>query len=120
GKSWMWIPGAVLVVGLATLAGRPLLNRPGTASGEMAQGIPSLKQGQYVAILPLKQFGDPKALGYVTDGIREALAAKLFQLKEVHLASSDAVDKAVAKNRDLPLSRLARELGVNLVLQGMV
>jgi serine/threonine protein kinase/Flp pilus assembly protein TadD len=118
GKSWMWISGAVLVIALATFAGRTLLNRTGTSSGETAHGIPSLKQGKYVAILPLKKVGDEKALGYVAEGIQEALAAKLFQLKEVHLASSDAVDKASA--RDLPLSKLARELGVNLVLQGMV
>ncbi|MFZ1131316.1 MAG: tetratricopeptide repeat protein [Terriglobales bacterium] len=118
GQSWMWIAGAVLVVALATIAGRTLLNRPGTSSGELAEGIPSLKLGKYVAILPLKKVGDEKALGYVADGIQEALAAKLFQLKEVHLASSDAVDKAVIK--DLPLVKLARELGVNLVLQGMV
>jgi serine/threonine protein kinase/tetratricopeptide (TPR) repeat protein len=118
GKSWMWIAGAVLVIALATFAGRTVLNRTGTSSGEMARGIPSLKQGKYVAILPLKQVGDQKTLGYVADGIQEALAAKLFQLKEIHLASSDPVEKAVAKN--LPLSKLARELGVNLVLQGMV
>jgi serine/threonine protein kinase/Flp pilus assembly protein TadD len=118
GKSWMWIAGAVLVIVLATFAGRTLLNRPGTSSSETAQGIPSLKQGKYVAILPLRKVGDEKALGYVADGIQEALNAKLFQLKEIHLASSDAVDKAAAK--DLPLSKLARELGVNLVLQGMV
>jgi len=119
GKSWMWISGAVLAIVLAIFAGRTLLNRPRTSPpGEMAQGIPSLKQGQYVAILPLKKVGDEKTVGYVADGIQEALAAKLFQLKEIHLASSDAVEKAVAKN--LPLSKLARELGVNLVLQGMV
>jgi serine/threonine protein kinase/tetratricopeptide (TPR) repeat protein len=122
GKSWMWIAGAVLVIALATFAGRTLLNRSGTSPGEMARGIPSLKQGKYVAILPLKQVGileaDQKTLGYVTDGIQEALAAKLFQLKEVHLASAGAVDKVVGQ--DLPLSKLARKLGVNLVLQGMV
>ena len=118
GKSWMWISGAVLVLALATFAGRTLLNRSGTSSGDVAQGIPPLKQGNYVAILPLKRVGDEKVLGYVADGIEEALAAKLFQLKEVHLASSDAVGKAAAKN--LPLSKLARELGVNLVLQGSV
>jgi serine/threonine protein kinase/Flp pilus assembly protein TadD len=118
GKSWMWIAGAVLVVALATFAGRTLLSRPGTSSGEGAQGIPPLKQGKYVAILPLKLVGDEKALGYVADGIEEALSAKLFQLKEVHLASSDAVEKAAAK--DLPLSKLARQLGVNLILQGSV
>jgi len=117
GKSWMWIAGAVLVIALATFAGRTLLNRGGT-SGESSQGIPALKQGKYVAILPLKQIGDQKTLGYVADGIQEALAAKLFQLKEIHLASSDAVGKAAAKN--LPLTKLARELGVNLVLQGTV
>jgi eukaryotic-like serine/threonine-protein kinase len=117
GKSWMWISGAVLAIVLAIFAGRTLLNRPGTA-GDVAQGIPSLKQGKYVAIMPLKIVGDQKALGYVGDGIEEALAAKLFQLKEIHLASSDAVEKASAK--DLPLSKLARELGVNLVLQGSV
>ena len=84
GKSWMWIAGAVLVVVLATFAGRTLLRLAGTPAGETAQGIPSLQQGKYVAILPLKQVGEEKALGYVADGIAEALAAKLFQLKEVH------------------------------------
>lgn len=118
GKSWMWIAGAVLVVALATLAGRTVLNRTTTAPGAIVEGIPSLKQGKYVAILPLRREGDEKALGYVADGIQEALAAKLFQLKEVHLASSDAVDAATAKN--LPVSKLARELGVNLILEGIV
>ena len=118
GKSWMWIAGTVLVIVLAIFAGRTLLNRPATSSGEMARGIPSLKQGKYVAILPLKKVGDEKALGYVADGIQEALSAKLFQLKEVHLASVDAVGKAVAK--DMSVSKLARELGVNLLLQGSV
>ncbi len=118
GKSWMWISGAVLVIALATFAGRTLLTHPGTSSGEMAQGIPSLKQGKYVAILPLKQIGDQKTLGYVADGIQEALAAKLFQLKEVHLASADAIEKAAAK--DLSLTKIAREVGANLILQGSV
>ena len=118
GKSWMWIAGAVLVIALATFAGRTLLNRTATMTGETAQGIPSLKQGKYVAILPLKLIGDQKTLGYVADGIQEALTAKLFQLKEIHLASSDTIDKAASKN--LPLAKLARELGVNLVLQGTV
>ena len=118
GRSWMWIAGAVLVIALATFAGRELLNRAAPSSGEVVEGIPPLKQGKYVAILPLKKVGDEKALGYVADGIQEALEAKLFQLKEVHLAASDAVDKAAIK--DMPLSKLARELGVNLVLQGSV
>ena len=117
GKRWMWVAGAVLAILLAVFAGRELLVHRG-ATGESAKGIPSLNQGKYVAILPIKAVGDEKTLGYVADGIEEALSAKLFQLKEVHLASSSAVDKVA--NKDLPLSKLAHELGVNLILQGMV
>ena len=118
GKSWMWIAAALLVIALATFAGRTFLNQSAPSSGATLPGIPSLAQGKYVAILPLKLVGDQKALAYVADGIQEALAAKLFQLKEVHLASSSEVDKQVDKN--LPLAKLARALGVNLVLQGSV
>ena len=118
GKRWMWVSAAVLAIALATFAGREWLSRPATQNQQLAKGIPALSQGKYVAILPLKLAGDEKALGYVADGIEEALAAKLFQLKEVHLASSSEVEKVAA--HDLPLSKLAHELGVNLVLQGMV
>ncbi len=118
GKRWMWLAGAVLVIAMAAFVGRTLLSRPGTRTQDVARGIPALSQGKYVAILPLKIVGDQKALGYVGDGVQEALTAKLFQLKEVHLAASSTVEKVAAK--DLPLPKLAHELGVNLVLQGMV
>ena len=118
GQSWMWIAGAVLVIVLAIFSGRELVNRSETTSMQIAQGIPSLKQGKYVAILPLKRVGDEKTLGYVADGIQESLAARLFQLQEVHVASATAVDQEAGK--DLPLAKLANKLGVNLLLQGIV
>jgi serine/threonine protein kinase/Flp pilus assembly protein TadD len=118
GKQWMWISAAVLTIVLAAFVGRTLLSRPSGQNESVAQGIPALSKGKYIAIMPLKLAGDEKALGYVADGIQEALSAKLFQLKEVRLASSSAVEKAAEK--DLPLAKLARELGVNTVVQGMV
>jgi eukaryotic-like serine/threonine-protein kinase len=119
GSRWMWIGGAVLAIALAVFVGRELVNRTGSSSGDAARrGIPPLSQGKYLAVMPLKLMGDEKALGYVADGIEEALAAKLFQLTEVHLASASAVEKVATK--DLPLSKVARDLGVNLVMQGMV
>jgi serine/threonine protein kinase/tetratricopeptide (TPR) repeat protein len=118
GKRWMWISAALLAIALAAFAGRTLLSRPPAQTQQLAKGIPPFSQGKYIAILPLKVAGDEKTLGYVGDGIEEALSTKLFQLKEVHLASASAVEKVAAK--DLPLSKLAGELGVNLVLQGMV
>ncbi|HEX9109837.1 MAG TPA: tetratricopeptide repeat protein, partial [Terriglobales bacterium] len=118
GSRWMWITGAVLVVVLAAFVGRTLLVQSGSQAESVARGIPPLSKGKYVAILPLKRVGEEKTLGYVADGIEEALATKLFQLKEVHLASSDTVEKIAAQ--DLPVAKLAQQLGVNLVLQGMV
>jgi len=118
GKSWMWIAGAVLVIVLATFAGRTLLNRAPAATENAGRGIPPLSRGEYVAILPMKVLGDEKALGYVAEGIEEALAAKLFQLKQVHLASAATAEDVTKKN--LPLAKLARELGVNLIVQGNV
>jgi tetratricopeptide (TPR) repeat protein len=117
GKSWMWIAGAVLVIALATFAGRTLL-KSAPATENVAKGIPPLSRGAYVAVMPMKILGDEKALGYVAEGIQEALAAKLFQLKEVHLASSATTEDVAKKN--LPLAKMAQELGVNLVVQGNV
>src|SRR5712671_3337554 len=118
GKLWMWIAAGVLLIAMAGVGGRMLLNKPGAQGQISAQGIPPLSKGKYVAILPLKIVGDEKTLGYVADGIDEALTAKLFQLKEIRLSSSANVD-AVAK-KDLPLTKLANELGANLIVQGMV
>src|SRR5271157_2650307 len=73
GKRWMWIAGAVLVIALAIFAGRELVNRTSGTATNVVQGIPPLSQGQYVAIMPMKILGDEKSLGYVAEGIREAL-----------------------------------------------
>src|SRR5208283_5369541 len=118
GKSWMWIAGAVLVIALATFAGRTLLNRPSARTENAVRAIPPLSRGAYVSVMPMKILGDEKALGYVAEGIREALATKLFQLKEVHLASTATTEDVAKKN--LPLSKMAQELGVNLIVQGNV
>ena len=87
-------------------------------STEGVEGIPDLSKGKYVAVLPLKVVGDEKSLGYVADGLVDALSAKLFQLQSVHVASSSAVEKATST--DQPVAKIARALGVNLILQGTV
>jgi len=69
-------------------------------------------------VLPLKVLGDEKSLRYVADGLVDALSAKMFQLQAVHVASSAAVEKAMAK--DQPIAKIARDVGANLILQGTV
>ena len=61
--------------------------------------------------------GDEQSLGYVAEGLNQALSAKLFQLKDLRLASDSAV--ASVSNKD-PLQKTARALGVNLLITGAV
>src|SRR5437773_2024236 len=119
-RSWMW---AALTLGFVVLffaipVTRHLVFRPAGESTETPIGIPELSKGKYIAVLPLKVLGDEKSLRYVADGLVDALSAKMFQLQAVHVASSAAVEKATAKEQ--PISKVAREVGANLVLQGTV
>src|SRR5258708_34858449 len=85
-------------------------------SAEATSGIPSLKQGKFVAVVPMRILGDQSSLGYVSDGLVEALSAKLFQLHDMHTASASDVQKVVPSNTSaVPppvLNELARHLGV--------
>ena len=80
-------------------------------------GLPALSEGKFVAVLPFRALGDQGALGYVAEGISEAISTKLFQLKDVRLASSAAAAKTDPK---APMLQVAKELGVNLIVHGTV
>ena len=122
-RAWMWAAiGLAAIVGFfAVPATRHLVFRPTAetnVSTDPVEGIPALSKGKYVAVLPLKVLGDEKSLRYVADGLVDALSAKMFQLQSVHVASSAAVEKASAQEQ--PVAKIARALGVNLILQGTV
>jgi len=108
-----WIAGvAVLVVALigGTLA-IPAV-RHALFKTQSAQQGPAIKS---VAILPLKVIGDSSQDLITADGIVDALSAKLFQLKDVHLASPN--DVARVKGATSPQD-IGKALGVNLLVQG--
>ena len=116
----MLAAGALLAVALSALAvpairhtilGRTQSQVAGTA------GIPPLSQGKYVAVLPFRVLGDQESLGYIAEGLGETLSARLFQLKDVHLASAAAVEKVDSKQK---VEDIARKLGVNLLVHGTV
>jgi eukaryotic-like serine/threonine-protein kinase len=119
---WTWaVAGLLALAGLALAISpvrRVLLGRHLT--GNISAGpasIPSLAEGRFVAILPFRVLGDEQQLGYVAEGLNEALSAKLFQLKDLRLASNTAVAKVSDKD---PMEKTARELGSNLLVTGMV
>lgn len=117
-----WIAGAAALVLLASAFAIPTVRNFVFHTNSKIEapnpGVPELAKGKYVAVLPFRVLGDEQGLRYVADGLGEALTAKLFQLQEVHVASSSAVEKVASQ--DLPLTKLAHALGVNLILDGTV
>ena len=116
---WIWIVGGVVAALILALAIPPvrhlILGGGGKGGTSSVSGVPPLSSGRFVAVLPLQILGDASQLDYVAQGIEEALSAKLFQLKDVRLAPSEAADKADQKQ---PLQKIARALGANLLVQG--
>ena len=116
------VGGFVLLLGglfFAIPTARHLVIKPAaeTARLEKVEGLPPMNQGKYVAVLPFRVIGDATNIGYVAEGLEEALSAKLFQLKEVHVVSSDDSGKIDTK---VPLPLIAKKLGANLIVSGVV
>jgi eukaryotic-like serine/threonine-protein kinase len=117
--NWGWFAGAAaFVILIAAFAIPPvrrfILRQPKPATTiSVVSGIPPVSQGKYLAVLPLRVLGGDASLNYIAEGLADALTARLFQIQEIHLASStDHVNLAD------PLDKIARELGANLVLRG--
>ena len=120
-RRWTWVVGGILALLLLAFAIPPvrhlILGGGNSKTATGPSGIPPLSQGKFVAILPFRVLGDDQSLGYVAEGLNEALSSKLFQLKEVRLASDKAITKVSEKDS---LEKTARNLGVNLIVQGMI
>ncbi len=109
-SGWWW--GVYAIAALA-LIGAILLAIPATRRWILrAPAGPR----NYVAVLPFKAAGDDdlKLLG---EGVVDALNAKLAGLKDVYVAGSDAVAAAMARQSD---ARIARELGVSVLVKGTI
>ena len=78
---------------------------------------PANTAAKYVAVLPFRVLGDDASLQYTAEGVVDALSAKLFQLKGVHLASAAAAARVNPKD---PPAQTARSLGAKLLVQGSV
>jgi len=122
-KRWWYAAGGgvLLLVGLLFAIPKTrhwvLVTHHAETSEPGTNGLASKSQAKFVAVLPFRVVGDQSSLGYVADGLVEALSAKLFQLKDVRLTSSAAAAKTDPKT---PLSQVAKELGVNLIVHGTV
>lgn len=93
-----------------------ILGRLGAGSSGGSAAV-SPRPIQYLAVLPFKAPADDPTLRYIADGVEDSLSAQLAQLKNLHVASASAVEGATKKDS---VQQMAKELGVNLVVQGTV
>lgn len=110
----------VIAAGVIAIAVAALLftRRPGQAPRVVASAsVPSLSQGKYLAILPFHVLGDRKRLGYLADGLDGALPAKLFNMAGLHIIPPAAAEGSTGTG---PVTKVASELGANLVVHGSV
>ena len=123
GRTWIWwAAGGVLALVALAFAIPPvrhliLPHAGGVQTGSQVAGVPALSAGKFVAVLPFKVLGDEQALGYVAEGLNEALSAKLFQMKDLRIASESSLTNISDKD---PLDKIARSLGVNLIVEGLI
>ncbi len=111
-RIWLGIAGAVVVVAALLLAVPSLRHR---ILGHPTSTAQSAVPAKHVAVLPLKIVGDPKAIGYIGDGVVDALTAKLFQLNDVQIAAPTAVAKL---KPDTSPAEAAQVLGASYIVTG--
>ena len=116
-SKWMFAAMGIVLVAGVVLAVRPVrqsvLGRVSATIVKPSGG--SSADARFVALMPLRVLGKDSALQYEAEGVVDALSAKLFQMKNVHLASPTAVERIKASD---PVPKIARQLGVKLIVQG--
>jgi serine/threonine-protein kinase len=113
-RRWL-MAGGLAVLLLALLFAVPSTRRwilPGAGGGLK---VPPPSAQKLVAVLPLKVVGDQAALAHLATGIADALAARLFAMRQLRVSSGSEVEQL---GPDLPLEKVGRELGVNMVFGG--
>jgi len=118
-SKWMFAGVGIALLLAIGLAVRPIRERVlghGAITLNIAKkAATSRANDKFVGVMPLRVLGNDAALRYEAEGVVDALSAKLFQMKNVHLASPAAVERIDA---GAPVARIARQLGAKLIVQG--
>jgi tetratricopeptide (TPR) repeat protein len=114
---WLWAVMGVVLAAVLSLAIPAVRHRIFGAPATNGTNVPSTAAQKYIAVLPFRVLGEETQLNYIAEGLVEGLSAKLFQLKDVRVASASATAEAMSKGS---LDKIARALGVSMVVQGTV
>ena len=130
-KQWItfWARVAAQVVGAAAsvalgvfLVQRSQQPREAAAPVEAAPAVrvdTSKEQGEVaLAVLPLSNFSADASQEYFADGMHEALTAELAMTEGLHVISRTSTMRYKTERKSLP--QVARELGVDFIVEGSV
>ena len=105
----VWFAGTTTAVATATLTAQP-------AETSISQSVEADQKS--IAVLPFVNMSTDAENEYFSDGIAEELLNVLVRVSSLQVASRTS--SFAYKGKGLPLSQVARELGVNHVLEGSV
>jgi len=108
---------ASLVVGLAALLALLVAVDPGGLRKRLLGRAPPSRI-ESIAVLPLQNLSGDPGQDYFADGMTEALIADLAEIRALRVISRSSVEQY--KDRKKPLRQIARELGVDALVEGSV
>ncbi|MDD4856722.1 MAG: protein kinase [Candidatus Krumholzibacteria bacterium] len=100
------LAAAVVIAVLAVVLGRPHLSKPHE------------KPITSIAVLPLENLSADPEQEYFSDGMTEAIIKELSQIKALRVISRTSAMRY--KNTDKTIPQIARELGVDAIVEGSV
>lgn len=110
-RGWRRVASAVAV-------GMSLLVVVWLASGAGSREATTADSAASIAVLPFENLSGDESQSYLADGTTEALIAGLAQVQSIKVISRTSVMRFQGARRPVP--EIARELGVNTVLEGSV
>ncbi len=108
-RKWLYATLAVAVLAIVAAGVTWFVQRRNTAD------IP--RSGKYIAVLPFRAIGADPNLKYEAQGVAESISAHLFSLSSVHPVSSFALEQVDLAQ---PVKAIARKVGANLVIEGLL
>ncbi len=116
---WLGLPRAAAVgalVGMIVVAG--WATRSLWSGNTRAHGITGGLDSRRIAVLYFQDLSQDSSLGYVTDGLTEALIDQLSQVRSLDVISRNGVSPY--RGSELPRDSIARALGVGTLVEGSV
>jgi TolB-like protein len=89
-----------------------------TASAAASSPAPKIAHGKSIAVLPFENLSEDKANGYFADGIQDQILTGLAKIGDLKVISRTSTQKYASRPENL--SQIARELGVEHILEGSV